>query len=81
MEADVMVRRRKRYSRLNQPAVVAWLRRCAMSRITGAGTQSYTLDFLVEELRKRFLIDAHRTTVFRFLRRIGLDFAWARGKK
>ena len=76
-----MVRRRKRYSRLNQPAIVAWLRRCAMSRITGAGRRSYTLDFLVEELHTRFGIDAHRTTVWRFVRRIGLDFAWARGTK
>lgn len=76
-----MVRRRKRYSRLNQPAVVAWLRRCAMSRITGAGTRSYTLDFLVDELRTRFQIDVHRTTVYRFIQRIGLDFAWARGSK
>ncbi|WP_154671389.1 hypothetical protein [Paraburkholderia mimosarum] len=52
-----------------------------MSRITGVEARSYTLDFLVEELRTRFGIEVHRTTVLRFIHRIGLDFAWARRTK
>lgn len=71
---------RNKHSKLDRPKVVAFLRRCAVARLRAADKGAYSLQNLVNRIDERFHIKANKSTLHRFLKALGINFAWEKVK-
>jgi transposase len=68
---------RNKHSKLNRLHVVEYIRRRAAARLMSANKRDISLQQLVNEIEDRFGIKAHKSTLQRFLKKLGLGFAWS----
>lgn len=71
---------RNKHSKLDRPKIVAFLRRCAAARLRAADKRAYSLQNLAQKIEKRFHIKANKSTIHRFLKILGINFAWEKVK-
>ncbi|MFM0375769.1 winged helix-turn-helix domain-containing protein [Paraburkholderia strydomiana] len=71
---------RNKHSKLDRPDIVAFLRRCATSRLKGADVRRHSLQEVADGIAKRFGLKVHKSTVHRFLKRLGVNFAWGKAR-
>ncbi|CAJ0895832.1 hypothetical protein R77564_03930 [Ralstonia sp. LMG 32965] len=67
---------RNKHSKLDRPEIVAFLRRCAVARLRAADKRVYSLHNLASRIQERFHIKANKSTIHRFLKCLGINFAW-----
>lgn len=71
---------RNKHSRLNVPCVVEFVRRFCAARLNSPDKSEFSLRHLANEIEDRFQIKAHKTTIYRFIGKLGLGFAWRKSK-
>jgi transposase len=74
------MRTRNKPSKLNRPEVIHLIRRFTVARLTKADERTYSLQKLADKIWARFQIKAHKSTVHRFIKELGLHFAWGKAK-
>jgi transposase len=74
------VRTRNKPSKLNHPGIIHLIRRFAVARLKAADKRAYSLQLLTDKIQARFQIKGHKSTLWRFLKTLGLDFAWKKTK-
>lgn len=67
---------RNKHSKLDRPEVVEFLRRCTVARLRAADKEAYSLQNLAHRIDERFHIKANKSTIHRFLKCLGINFAW-----
>jgi transposase len=65
----------KRQSKLNTPEIVDFLRSFTIARLRSNHKHIFTLKLLGQELEYRFAVRVHKSTVSRFLKRLGLEYS------
>ncbi|MCO5397966.1 hypothetical protein [Ralstonia soli] len=71
---------RNKHSKLDRPEVVAFLRRCTVARLSAADKGAYSLQNLANRIEEHFHIKANKSTIHRFLKVLGINFAWEKVK-
>lgn len=71
---------RPRHSRLDHPDIVAFLRRTAVSRLKTRNETSSSLQCIADKIDLQWGVRVHKSTLSRFLKRLGLSFAWRTDK-
>ena len=71
---------RNKSSKLNHPGIIHLIRRFAVARLKAADKRAYPLQLLTDKIQARFQIKIHKSTLWRFLKTLGLDFAWKKTK-
>jgi len=74
------MRTRNKHSMLNRPEIVDLARRVATARLKTADKRAYTLQILADKIEARVGIKVHKSTVHRFLKTLGINFAWEKTK-
>jgi hypothetical protein len=71
---------RNKHSKLDHPEIVTFLRRCGTARLKATDKRHYSLQKVADRIAKRFRVRVHKSTVHRFLKDIGVNFAWGKTK-
>jgi transposase len=74
------MRTRNKTSKLNRAPIVEQIRRFTIARLKAVDKRAYSLQKLADKIAARFQIKVHKTTVHRFLKVLGLQFAWETAK-
>ena len=74
------MRTRNKPSKLNRPGIIHLIRRFAVARLKAADKREYSLRHLNDKIAASFQIKAHKSTLQRFLKELGLHFAWEKTK-
>ncbi|NPT54835.1 hypothetical protein [Paraburkholderia elongata] len=74
------MRTRNKHSRLNRAPIVDQIRRFTTARLKASDRRAYSLQKLADNIEARFQIKVHKSTVQRFLKTLGLHFAWEKAK-
>jgi transposase len=65
---------------LNQPAIIHLIRRFTVARLKATDKRAYSLQRLCDKIAARFQLKVHKSTLQRFLKELGLHFAWEKKK-
>jgi transposase len=74
------MRTRNKPSRLNRPGIIQLIRRFTVARLKATDKLAYSLQHLCNRIEARFQIKVHKSTLHRFLKELGLRFAWEKKK-
>jgi transposase len=74
------MRTRNKTSQLNRAPIVDHIRRFTTARLKAVDKRAYSLQKLADKIEARFQIKVHKSTVHRFLKVLGLQFAWGTAK-
>ncbi|CAB3800465.1 hypothetical protein LMG28614_05182 [Paraburkholderia ultramafica] len=74
------MRTRNKPSKLNRAPIVDQIRRYTTARLQAVDKRAYSLQNLADKIEDRFQIKVHKSTVHRFLKVLGLHFAWEKAK-
>jgi transposase len=69
---------RHKPSKLDRPEIVAFLRRRAVARLRATEKRADSLQQLAHSIDARFRVKVHKSTLHRFLKDLGINFAWER---
>jgi hypothetical protein len=69
---------RNKPSSLNRPCIVEYVRRRAATKLMSANPRDISLQTLTREVESRFCVRVHKSTLQRFLKKMGLHFAWSK---
>jgi transposase len=67
---------RIKHSKLDRPKIVTYLRRQAVARLKAVDKRPYSLQQLSKKIGERFGTKVHKSTIHRFLKDLGINFAW-----